>query len=155
MKQKLGVSPSFLLVRYARLRPNTSSDLRIKLSKVGAELEVVKKRVFAKATDIALSKEMMAGHIGIVFAGSDAIEATKTVMQFSKENASEVDIIGGYLDGQLYGSVDMKKLSALPSKDVMRSQLLGLFEAPMAQTLAVMDAVLTSVVYCLDNKAKS
>ena len=29
------------------------------------------------------------------------------------------------------------------------------FEAPMAQTLAVMEALLASVVYCLDNKSQS
>ena len=32
------------------------------------------------------------------------------------------------------------------------SSILGVLEAPMAQTLAVMEALLTSVVYCLDNK---
>jgi large subunit ribosomal protein L10 len=36
----------------------------------------------------------------------------------------------------------------------MRAQFLGLLEAVPAQTLGVMDALLTSVVYCLDNKSK-
>ena len=48
----------------------------------------------------------------------------------------------------------MVRLSLTASKDEMRAQFLGLLEAPLAQTLAVMDAVLSSVVYCLDNKSK-
>jgi large subunit ribosomal protein L10 len=31
---------------------------------------------------------------------------------------------------------------------------LAVLEAPLSQTLAVMEALLSSVVYCLDNKAK-
>ena len=45
-------------------------------------------------------------------------------------------------------------MSKLPSKDEMRAQFLGTLEAPMAQTLAVMDALLTSVVHCLNNKVQ-
>ena len=35
-----------------------------------------------------------------------------------------------------------KQISKLPGKDEMRAQFLGLLEAPMAQTLAVMEAVI-------------
>ena len=40
----------------------------------------------------------------------------------------------------------------LPAKDEMRAQLLGLFEAPMSQTLSTMESLLTSVMHCLENK---
>jgi large subunit ribosomal protein L10 len=36
----------------------------------------------------------------------------------------------------------------------MRAQLLGTFEAPMSQTLAVVEAILCSVLHCLENKAQ-
>ena len=49
---------------------------------------------------------------------------------------------------------DVERLSKLPSKDEMRAQFLSVLEAPMSQTLAVMEALLTSVPYCLDNKCK-
>jgi large subunit ribosomal protein L10 len=52
----------------------------------------------------------------------------------------------------MYNAADVEIMSQLPSKDVMRAQFLGLLEAPMAQTLAVMEALISSVVYCLDNK---
>ena len=51
-------------------------------------------------------------------------------------------------------AADVEKLSKLPGKDEMRAQLLATFEAPMAQTVAVMQSALCCVLYCLENKAK-
>ncbi len=65
-----------------------------------------------------------------------------------------VEVVGGRFEGKMYTGADVEKLSNLPSKDEMRAQFLSVLEAPMSQTLAVMEALLTSVVYCLDNKSK-
>lgn len=157
IKNKLEKSNSFIITRYSKLAPNTSYELRAKLVKMGAELEVVKKRVFVKAAEsfgVSLNVDDMQGHIGVVFSKEDALEAVKTVLAFGKANDKIVDVIAGRVDGMTYNAVEMKTLSELPSKDEMRAQLLGLFEAPMAQTLAVVDALLCSPLYCLENKAK-
>ena len=53
------------------------------------------------------------------------------------------------------GAEDVKAISELPSQDEMRAQFVGLLEAPMTQTLSVMQALLTSIMYCLENKAKA
>ena len=157
IKGKLQKSNSFIITRYSKLTPNTAHELRARLLKMGAELEVVKKRVFVKAAEsfgVALNVDDMQGHIGVVFSSQDALEAVKAVIEFSKSNEKIVDVIAGRVDGESYNAVQMKTLSELPSKDEMRAQLLGLFEAPMAQTLAVVDALLCSPLYCLENKAQ-
>ncbi len=94
------------------------------------------------------------GISALVFAGNDPFETTKFVFKFSQESDKAMEVIGGRFEGQLYNAAEMETLSKLPSKDEMRAQLLSVLQAPMAQTLAVMDAVLSSVVYCLDNKSK-
>jgi large subunit ribosomal protein L10 len=63
--------------------------------------------------------------------------------------------VKGQFDGNLYDSDAVEKLSKLPGKDEMRASLLGLFEAPMSQSLAVMEALLTSVIHCVENKRKN
>jgi large subunit ribosomal protein L10 len=50
---------------------------------------------------------------------------------------------------------DVEQISKLPGKDEMRSQFLGTLEAPLAQTLSVLEALLTSVMYCLENKSQA
>jgi large subunit ribosomal protein L10 len=157
VKEKIDSSSAFVVTRYGKIRPNQANEFRGALAKKHSELEVVRKRVFLKACEKAgiqgFNEEMLNGSIALVFASQDPIEATKQVFEFQGANAEEFEVLGGYLDGKAYTGADMKRLSTLPGKDEMRSQLLGLFEAPMSQTLAVMEALLCSVIHCLNNKA--
>lgn len=157
IKDKIRQRPSFVLVEYKGLAANVATAFRNDLRQKSADYEVVRKKVFLKAAsdlnvDITLGK--FAGHLGVVFAAEDAVDAAKTVFTFAKANDNVVSVVGACIDGKAYGQKDVELLSKLPGKDEMRAQLLGLFEAPMSQTLAVMEALVASVLYCLDNKAK-
>jgi large subunit ribosomal protein L10 len=157
IKEQLDKYSSFLIMRYAGLSANAANNFRREVVKAGGDVEVVRKRVLIRAAQVAgikLDLEALPGHIGLVFAGKDPLETTKLVFKLSQENEKAIQIIGGRFEGRLYNGPEVEILSTLPSKDEMRAQFLGVLEAPMAQTLAVMEAVLTSVVYCLDNKSK-
>lgn len=148
---------SFVVMRYAGLTANKASEFRKVVAKMGGNVEIMRKRVLIKAAQnagVALDLDALPGHIGLVYAPKDPIEMTKLVLKFSQENDKTIEVIGGRFDGQIYNAADVEKLSKLPGKNEMRAQLLSVFEAPMAQTLAVMDALLASVVYCLDNKCQ-
>lgn len=150
-------SDTFLIMRYKGLTANKANEFRGDISKKGGTVEVVRKRILvkaAKAAGIEINPSSLEGHIGLVFGGADLLETTKFVFKFGEDNGKAVEVIGGRFEGQLYNAAQMETLSKLPSKDEMRAQLLSVLQAPMSQTLAVMDAVLSSVVYCLDNKSK-
>jgi large subunit ribosomal protein L10 len=150
-------SPSYLIAQYAKLPANKANEFRRQMAKIGVDFEVVRKRVLIKAATVAgieLSVDHLPGHIGLLLPKNDPIEATKAVLQYSDSNDSCFTLLGGKVEGLHVSKDDMKRLSQLPSKPEMRAQFLGLLEAPLAQTLAVMDALLSSVVYCLDNKSK-
>ncbi len=157
IKDKITGSKALVLASYKRLEPNAAAAFRINLAKTGGSLEVVKKRVLMKAAKdagITLDPGILQGHIAVVFADQDPIQTTKTVYQFSKENEEVLEVIGGRFEGSLCSAQDVEQISKLPSKDEMRAQFLGTLEAPLSQTLAVLEALLTSVMYCLDNKAE-
>lgn len=148
---------TFILMHYAGLSANAANEFRSEISKMGGDIEVVRKRVLVKAADdigIKLDLEALEGHIGLIFLGQDPLETTKAVFKFSDSRDKIIQVRGGRLDGATYNGADIEKLSKLPSRDEMRAQLLSVFEAPMSQTLAVMEAALTSVIFCLDNKSK-
>jgi len=154
---KVAGAKAYLFTSYQRLNPNTASNFRIQLAKIGGGFTVVRKRILMKAAaekGMDLTREMLKGHVGVVFANEDPIQTTKAVFQFSKENEEVLEVLGGHFEGRLYSAQDVKALSQLPSRDEMRAQLLGLFEAPMAQTLSVMEAILTSLLYCLENRCE-
>lgn len=157
IKDKIERFESFVIMQYTSLKANTANDFRRAVGKIGGDVEMVRKRVLLKAAEDAgleLDLSSLPGHIGIVFLGEDPIESTKTVIKFSQDREKVIQVIGGRFDGQLYSGADVERLSTLPGKDEMRAQLLSVFEAPLSQTLAVIEALLTSVPHCLENKSK-
>lgn len=158
VKGQIDNSGTFVIMSYSKLNANSANSFRRGVQKLGGGVEVVRKRVLMKAAEAAgvqLNLADMPGHIGLVFARqADPITVTKYVFDFSKSEGDALAVVGGRFEGKLYSGADVEKLSKLPSKDEMRAQFLSVLEAPMSQTLAVMEAVMSSVIYCLDNKVK-
>lgn len=156
MKGQIDRQDSFVIMKYAGLSANKANEFRNQIAKVGGNVEFVRKRVLIKAAKeqgIELNLDLLPGHIGLVFSGNDALETAKCVFKFGQDEKT-VQVVGGRFEGQLYNAADMEMLSKLPSKDEMRSQFLATLEAPMSHTLSVMEAIMSSVVYCLDNMCK-
>ena len=135
-------------------RPGFPDDVQQTETKID-EKRFVKDALLGGMTEVELGK------VALERASSDPVKqfAQKMIDDHSKANedlkqlASKENInVPDSLDSKHQSRVE--KLSKLPGKDEMRAQLLSVFEAPMAQTLAVMDALLASVVYCLDNKCQ-
>jgi large subunit ribosomal protein L10 len=155
IQERVARSPGVLVAQYQGLGATMTENIRRRVRETGGDFEVVRKRVFLKAArnaGIDLNPELLKGHIAVVFTGEDVIQTTKSVVEFGKESEQAVQVLGGHLDGQFYTGADMERLAQLPGKDQLRSQLLGLFEAPMAQTVGVMQALLTSLLFCLEGR---
>lgn len=156
LKSKIEASKAFIVTRYKAMSANDMSNFRQSITDIDCDFEVVSKRVFIKAAEehgIEFKKEQLQGHIGIVIADENYINAAKEVTKYSK-SAENIEILAGYIEGRLYDDASVIKLSELPNLDEMRSIFIGTLEAPMSQTLGTFEALLTSIVYCLDNKAK-
>lgn len=155
IKEEMDGASAFVVTRYKGLTPNLSSDFRKSLQDAGGDFTVVKKRVLlkaAKAGGITLDPSLLEGHIGVVFAKEDPIPTTKALFSFAQSNEEVLEVLAGQFEGRLCSAEDVKAISMLPSQDEMRAQFLGLLEAPMSQTLSVMEALLTSIMHCLENK---
>ena len=158
IKEKIDGSTAMVLTSYQSLKPNLSADFRMQLNKAGGGFSVVKKRVLVKAANaegVELDEDALEGHIGVAFAYEDPISMTKAVFDFAKTNKDVLTVIGGQFEGRLMSAEDVKAISQLPSKDEMRAQFIGLLEAPMSQTLSVVEALLTSIMHCLENKSQA
>jgi large subunit ribosomal protein L10 len=157
IRDRINASNALVVTRYSKLQPNKVAGFRSELAKTGGSLAVVKKRVLLKAakeSGVALDSDTLEGHIAVIFLSEDPFATTKAIYQFSNENDKVLEILGGRFEGTLCSALDVEMISKLPNKDEMRAQLLGTLEAPLSQTLAVMDALLTSVMHCLENKVQ-
>lgn len=155
MQSQLTSEPVFFVAQYVKLDANKANQFRREMAKVGVNFEVIRKRVLLKAATtagFALSLDTLPGHIGVLFTHNDPIETAKAVLKYSGDNDNCVELLAGRVEGHMIAADEVKQLAKLPSKKEMQAQFLGLLEAPMSQTLAVFEALLTSVVFCVDNK---
>jgi large subunit ribosomal protein L10 len=154
---KMQKSSAFVVTRYEKMQANSSAEFRKILMNAGGDFEVARKRIFEKAAEAAgikLTFDGHGGHFGIVFAYGDSVGVTKAAFDFSAQNADMLEFVGGRFEGQPCTKADITQISNLPSRDEMRSQILGLLQAPLADVLATFNAILTSVPHCLANKVE-
>lgn len=157
VKEKIDGSKGFIIARYRDLTARRVREFRDIIAAASGDFEVVRKKVFVKAAEasgINLSVDDFEGHIGVIFANEDAHQLTKVAVKFGEDNEKSIEVLGGHIDGELCSAEDMEAIAKLPSLPEMRAQFLGLLEAPMGQTLATFQAILTSILYCMDEKEK-
>lgn len=148
-------STAMIVTRYEKMNSQISWDFAKDLSKCNCKYKVLKKRLLYKAAkdkDLVFKDKKADGHVGVIFIQGDPLEASKVIINFQKDNVESLEIVFGQIEDKFCSLEYIEKLSKLPGKDEMRAQLLGLFEAPMAQMLSVMDNLLTSIMFCLENK---
>lgn len=158
IKDMMDRSSSLVVTRYQKMTPNLFYDFRVRLGDAGGDFEVVSKRILVKAAEkanIRLDYKTLQGHIGVMFSYGDPIQTTKELVKFLDENQETFEVILGQFEGKICSAEDVSAIAKLPSQDEMRSQFLATLEAPMSQTLSTMESLLTSVIYCLENKSSS
>lgn len=157
VKEKIAGSKSFIVARYQEFSAARARAFRDHIAAVGGEFEVVKKRVFVKAAaqlGLALNVKELQGHVGIVFAREDATAVAKSTVKYGDDNDKSIAVLGGQIEGEYCSAEDVIAIAKLPGIQELRAQILGLFEAPLSQTVGTLNAALTSIIYCCDEKSK-
>jgi large subunit ribosomal protein L10 len=157
IKEKIEESRGFVALNYRSFTAAKARQFRDSMAEIGGEFEVVRKRVFVKAAEsvgIQFHIEKLQGHVGIVFARQDVTQIIKGAMKFSEENDHAVTFLGGHVDGVVCSAEEVDGIAKLPGIQELRAQFVGLLAAPMSQSVQVLQAVLTNVLYCLEEKGK-
>ncbi len=158
IKENIAHSEGMILTSFEKLGPELSWSLQERLSTKKVKFEVVKKRIFEKAADecgLKYSLKEIEGHLAILYINdTETLTATKMLCQFVGDNEENFKVLNGRFEKKDYSAKEVIELSRLPSLDEMRSQFIATLEAPMSQTVAVMESLLTSVLFCLENKSK-
>lgn len=154
---KIEGSKGFIIASYSDFSAARAREFRDTVAESGGEFEVVRKRVFAKAaaaSGLQIDVEALKGHVGIIFAESDASQVAKATVKYGDANGKAVAVLGGQIEGEYCTAEEVEAIAKLPSLPELRAQILGLFEAPMSQTVGTLQAALASILYCLEEKSK-
>ena len=157
IQDKIKGSKAMILTKYQKFSPDLSWKLSHLSNSKNCYFEAVKKRILKKALEkqgIKITIDQLPGHIGVFFMDCDPMDGTKLLFNFKKENGNIFEFISGHFEDTKYSSLELETLAKLPSMNEMKAQLLSIFEAPMTQTLSIMQNVLTGVPYCLENKSQ-
>jgi len=144
------------LTDFERVTVAETEELRAALTEVGAEFHVVKNRILKLATNTREwegLEDYLKGPTAIVVGGENAPGVAKALEKFFKAK-SKLEIKAGVLDGTTISTDQVSDLAKLPTEEVLRAQLLGLFNQPATQLVRVIQAVPQGLLNVLQAKSK-
>jgi len=144
-------SQTLALAEYRGLTVENLNKLRVDARSKGVYLHVLKNTLARRAvagTPFEVAADAMVGPLIYGFS-EDAVAAAKVIADFAKGNDKLIVKAGAYA-GKALDANGVKALAAIPSKEVLLSQLAGAFQAPMAQLVGVMNGMLYQVVGALE-----
>ena len=138
---RLNASPFFIVVDYQGLKVGHMTELRKRLGKAGAEIHVVKNSLFrlaAKETGVGDLGGTLTGQLAVVTGQRDVSVAAKSLKTFQAE-FDKPKIRFGFLNNQRLESKDVVALADLPSLEVLRGKLLGLFQTSATRLVQLLN----------------
>ena len=134
------------LLDYRGMNVEQATELRRRLRAAKAGMRVVKNnlaRIALKGTPFEGLESSLVDTRALVF-GADPVGPAKVLTQFLKDHEKIKYVVGLLVkgdQGQLVDERMAKALSALPSREQLIGQLLGLMQAPAGQFLRLLNEV--------------
>ena len=140
-------------VSFQGLKVKDFSGLRDQLYKVNANCSVYKNRLIRKAVEVniieALSGMALAGDVAMVYGKGDPSAVAKVLVDFGKTN-EVVQAKGGMFEGAALSPAEIAAIAALPSKDILQAQLLGVLQAPARNLVSILNNKAASILNVLN-----
>lgn len=151
LREKFLKSKIVITTDYKGLDVETLNDLRRKLRAAGVEYKVVKNTLLSRAsedTDVAVIQDSFKGPSAIALSYEDPVAPAKVLAEFAaRHNKPQIKM--GVLDGKLLDVIGIKALSALPSREVLLSQVLSAMNGVPTSFVRVLSAVPRSLLNVL------
>jgi large subunit ribosomal protein L10 len=142
--KELKKTQTLILTDFAGLTANKINTLRTALRSAGMKFHVIKKRLLKivfKTHGINMDPTELKGQVGIVFSESDITESAQAVYKFYKKNKKRFKLLGGIEveEKKILTTEEINAIGALPSREVLLGQLVGMIAAPIRSFLYVIN----------------
>jgi large subunit ribosomal protein L10 len=138
---------NFIVVSFKGVNTQQANVLRRDLSEKNIKLKVVKNSLASialKEIGVPALGQILEGPSAITVSDNDPVILAKVLTKWSKE-ISSLKIVGGLVDGEMLSLDDIKTLSAIPSREVVLTQIVFAIQAPMVQLANVFNATASSL----------
>lgn len=155
---KLKSSSSLVFVNFAGLSVTLQQKLKASLKEIGADMTVVKNTLIkragteAKIDEKVLTDEVLSGQTALILTEGDGISPIQVIGKFAKEN-NVPQFKVGIVDGSFMNKEGLLKISMLPTKDALFSQVVGSLMSPMYGLVGTLSGNMQKLLYILNAKA--
>lgn len=156
LAENLGRASIALVSEYKGMTAAQSDDMRRRLRAVRGEFRVAKNTLVRRAikdTRYEALGEKLGGPVGLILSYADPVELAKTVTSM-RELADKFKVRGGVLDGKALSAEEVQALAALPPREVIFAQLLGLLQAPATRLARLLNEPGSAMARLLDAVSK-
>jgi large subunit ribosomal protein L10 len=152
IKNTLKDSDGVFVIKYSGVSSPDLCSLRQTLRASRASLFVVKNSVARRAlknSGLETLVKNIDGPCGLIFVKDEPVAVSQVLCNFTKEH-EKLKLEGGSLNDKIIEGKDIELMSKLPSKDVLRAQVVGALNAPISGLVMTLNQVLVKFVICLD-----
>jgi large subunit ribosomal protein L10 len=140
-----------IVVNYNKVSSGELSGLRKTLRQKKARMCASRNslvKVALKGTDYSSLAEDLNGQTALIFTSADAAEIAKILVKFSEKNETFL-VCGGVFQKGILTRQAVKRLSDLPSKEVVLGQILGALKAPATRLARSLNSKQTDLILIL------
>jgi large subunit ribosomal protein L10 len=145
-----------VLAEYRGLTAGQMNRLRKAVREADGRCRVAKNRLTKRAVADSANEKvvpLLRGPLALLIGFADPVAMAKVVTKLAGE-LPKLEIRGALLDGQVLPADDVKALAALPPREVVLAQLLGVLQAPATQLLRTLNEPAAMLARLVDALAK-
>jgi large subunit ribosomal protein L10 len=158
IEKLLADSKLTVVAKYQGTPVKAMQQLRSRAATDGSTLHVIKNRLFKKALGSSevlkdIDTKDLHGQLLYAFNADDEVAPARSLADFAKTNPQIEFVAAITADGRLLEPDMVKDLASLPTKDVLRAQLIGAIGAPVSIFVSVMAGNVRGVLNVLTARA--
>jgi large subunit ribosomal protein L10 len=141
-------SDTIIIADYKGTSVSDLSSLRKALNSSSSKFKIAKNTLAKLAAEKAeknILADQINGPLGYILTNEDPSQVTKTIFDYTEKNNIKFVIKKGLLDNELVDESTLVKLSKLPSKDILLSQLMGSMMSPLTSLVFVMNGTVQAL----------
>ncbi|HMO50854.1 MAG TPA: 50S ribosomal protein L10 [Kiritimatiellia bacterium] len=156
IKAKVNDATFVIVADYQGLTVAKTDQLRHRLAKADARLQVVKNRMLghiAAEAGLGAMRDHLSGPSAMVYGKGDVALVAKVLKDFIKEHEKPAIKVGA-LEGVVLTAADVEQLASLPPRETLLGMMVGTIAAPMSQLVGVFQQKVASLLYVLQAAAE-
>jgi large subunit ribosomal protein L10 len=153
LSERYPAGTDFVVLGYAKLTGQETSDLRRTLRDGRVRIEVVKNSIARRAmklNGLDAGAPFLEGPCALASGEVEAPELCKVLSDLAKKLEGKLTIRGAVVDGVGVSPAGVVTLASIPPLPVLHARFIGSVQAPMTRVAGAFQAVLRGLAYALE-----